>query len=388
MSLADSIVRASLHLYVSLKFRPANPSHYSILSTFTLVRDDVPECLIKPVSLATGAKCLPESRLTTTGDMVHDSHAEVLARRGFVRWLLEEACRVNSPWIEARSDGKWGLKRGVSLHLYISTLPCGDASMRTLAAAPQDPTMAALKASGELPVPVGNAAARGRDNYSLLGVLRTKPGRADSPPTSSMSCSDKIARWSLLGVQGALASNLFDPVYISEVIIGGVPLEDEVNVNEDCERAFWRRLDSDQFKNLPPPYALHSARLSFTRLVFPHGRQPGSGSSPVSCNESLCWISDSSHHHEVLIHGLRRGVGAKQRSKPHLRPLVSKIALFSQYQKTLSHLELPPLPPNTTYYDAKLSASSYQFVKDRLINPHGPFAGWLASGGKWDIFTL
>jgi len=248
--------------------------------------------------------------------------------------------------------------------------------------------MAAMKASGELHVPVGNAAARGRDNYSLLGVLRTKPGRADSPPTSSMSCSDKIARWSLLGVQGALASNLFDPIYINEVIIGGVPLEEEVNVKEDCERAFWRRLESDHFKNLPPPYALHSPHISFTRLVFPHGRAQFDSDSPsVSCNECLCWISDSTHHHEVLIHGLRRGVGAKQRSKPHLRPLVSKIALFSQYQKALSHLELPPLAPDTTYYDAKLSASSYQFVKDRLINSRAPFAGWLASGGKWDTFT-
>jgi tRNA-specific adenosine deaminase 1 len=120
----------------------------------------------------------------------------------------------------------------------------GDASTRTLAAMPQGPAIAALKSASSLPVPEGNAAARGRDNYSLLGVLRTKPGRADSPPTLSMSCSDKIARWCILGIQGALASNILDPVYVDEIILGGVDPVVEDSVREDCERAFWKRTES------------------------------------------------------------------------------------------------------------------------------------------------
>lgn len=115
--------------------------------------------------------------------------------------------------------------------------------MRTLAATPQDPAIAALKSASPLPVPEGNGAARGRDNYSLLGVLRTKPGRADSPPTLSMSCSDKIARWCVLGIQGALASHILDAIYIDEIILGGVDPATEENVREDCERAFWKRTD-------------------------------------------------------------------------------------------------------------------------------------------------
>jgi hypothetical protein len=40
-----------------------------------------------------------------------------------------------------------------------------------------------------------------------------------------MSCSDKIARWLALGVQGGLLSNRFDRVDISRVIVGDMVRE-------------------------------------------------------------------------------------------------------------------------------------------------------------------
>lgn len=33
----------------------------------------------------------------------------------------------------------------------------------------------------------------------VLGALRRKPGRGE--PTTSLSCSDKMARWGMLGLQ-------------------------------------------------------------------------------------------------------------------------------------------------------------------------------------------
>lgn len=115
--------------------------------------------------------------------------------------------------------------------------------MRYLAAF-QDEEMAALKDSAAYSPSDPGSASRGRDNYSLYGVLRTKPGRADSPATLSMSCSDKIARWNFLGVQGAMVTRLLRPIYITNVIIGEVPEDMRDVVREDCERALWRRLDS------------------------------------------------------------------------------------------------------------------------------------------------
>ena len=62
------------------------------------------------------------------------------------------------------------------------------------------------------------------ERYHTIGVLRTKPGRGDR--TLSMSCSDKIMKWNILGCQGALLSHfLVSPLYLSSVVFGKCPFE-------------------------------------------------------------------------------------------------------------------------------------------------------------------
>lgn len=78
---------------------------------------------------------------------------------------------------------------------------------------------------------------RGRIDYDSVAVLRTKPGRVDSEPTMSMSCSDKIARWSILGLTSALvAPFIAEPIYLTSVIAGD--LFDETAL----ERALFKRI--------------------------------------------------------------------------------------------------------------------------------------------------
>lgn len=62
--------------------------------------------------------------------------------------------------------------------------------------------------------------------YHQVGLLRVKPGRGDR--TSSMSCSDKMARWNVLGCQGALLMHFLEkPIYLSAVVIGKCPYSQE-----------------------------------------------------------------------------------------------------------------------------------------------------------------
>jgi len=48
------------------------------------------------VSLATGSKCLGQNLLSPNGDLVNDSHAEVLARRGLLRYIHHQLGTENS----------------------------------------------------------------------------------------------------------------------------------------------------------------------------------------------------------------------------------------------------------------------------------------------------
>ena len=127
-------------------------------------------------------------------------------------------------------------------------------------AAYQPVEMAFLKSStnGDTYLNAPGRTLRGRNGYESLGALRTKPGRADSIPSICMSCSDKIASWSTLGMQGALLAGCFDPVWIGHVVVGGVEevppegarLEEGIGwrakIKKELERALYGRLTSLQ----------------------------------------------------------------------------------------------------------------------------------------------
>ncbi len=175
--------------------------------------------------LRTGTKCLPHRQLPTArGLVLHDSHAEIHAIRAFNRYLLEE-CRSmlllrrrecgrapngvlhnqelhESPMLQRTSQNKhqpFSIRDGVSIYLYCSKAPCGDASMELLMQEMEDSTPWTRKdevaaVPGELHedcLPNGMEKSesvlpslQGRGFFSDLGVVRRKPCTTTPTPNS------------------------------------------------------------------------------------------------------------------------------------------------------------------------------------------------------------
>lgn len=127
--LPDEIVTIIHELYDSIKFTPP-PGQFTILASFYLFStSSLPR--MKIISMATGMKCLPTARLPMVGEALYDSHAEVLSRRGALRWFLEEIQRMKdggvvSDWLQqtVNESGGYKLKEGVEIGMYVSTVPC------------------------------------------------------------------------------------------------------------------------------------------------------------------------------------------------------------------------------------------------------------------------
>jgi len=123
---AEAASSSALRHYRSLpkKGKPQGRES-TVLAAFLLSNPQDPQ---NPtvLSMGTGTKCLGASRLSGRGDLVHDAHAEVIARRALIRLLYSEIDRGASPeWLVASEDGgRWRLRDGHSLHLYITQLPC------------------------------------------------------------------------------------------------------------------------------------------------------------------------------------------------------------------------------------------------------------------------
>ncbi|XP_033639534.1 double-stranded RNA-specific editase 1-like isoform X1 [Asterias rubens] len=171
----------------------------------------------KVICIATGSKCPLANDPDTKGKVLYDCHAEVIAHRCLKRYLLDQLKKhQNDPTSSVFVGGSSGmlqLKEGVQFHLYISCPPCGDAAsfIKDASKKKTGDTHPHRGARGILRAKI----KQGESTIPLTGKALTAPERL-----FAMTCSDKVASWNVLGVQGALLSKIIAPVYLSSVVLG------------------------------------------------------------------------------------------------------------------------------------------------------------------------
>ncbi|CDH52104.1 adenosine deaminase editase [Lichtheimia corymbifera JMRC:FSU:9682] len=354
---------------------------------------------VRVVSLGTGLKCLPYSKLCNKGELVHDSHAEVIARRGFMRYMLEQyetQCPGNSPF--KMVNGQLMIKDGYSFHMYISQSPCGDASMSAVAELQTEESQAAFESGSKRKVikydmldnntyaskrrkvsfsKEQQAFHRGRYGFDQLGILRTKPGRLDSEPSLCMSCSDKLARWNVLGIQSGLLADLIDkPIYLDSIVVG------DMYDHEALERALYGRLEN--LKDLPNPYKLHRPRIYHTDIEFESSKlkmEEDNKGTVIPSGTTILWIPGIQKP-EVIVHGKKQGAPKGKPLTAKTRSSICKLSLLQQYinarQCTSEEKH------SRTYRAWKHQSQEYQMAKDQLLDQC--FSNWVQTPELYEEF--
>lgn len=473
--LEDEIASCALNHYdrTLKRGKPKPGSEWTVFAA--IVAQDVRSKEMWVVSCATGTKCTA-SRVD--GCVVHDTHAEVLARRGLVRVLWNQLLNMQSQERKSSSSpitfsdphclieptslsertttNYFRLRSDVCLHLYISDSPCGDGSIYALSSGTNESMLHTgakvivsratgldvSQCGGDHQLLDGTTVAR--EATQILGKLRIKSGRSNLPShlrSTSMSCSDKIVQWCIMGLQGAALSHWILPIPITSVIVSKDPrLPDNISSTpqlEALERAITRRVEA-VWQSLGPttvPWEPHPPTAHIAKRVFnsgkaamaPKGEQQVSGSmegpsstgkkrkldtsdqsngaeateekssSPVTispCGMSLAWqqCEDSSTEMIVGSRGILQGKKPKSQEDHHrLASKLSRRELFKCGSRVLKDSTDPQRPQlkegleedleaGLTYQDwkRKLAWKSWLEVKSRILKK-GPLAGWLSN---------
>lgn len=306
---------------------------------------------LKCAALATGMKCLPSSKLPLAqGNVLHDWHAEVLAIRAFKRWLVDECADLarkgvqsEHEWLrwrrmgrqppdedgdedegeeaaessrpeqrdldheattekseenEGSQDHPFELRHDVSIHMYCSEAPCGDASMEL--------TMSAQEDSTPWTTPPGADSMPGRGNFDRLGVVRRKPARPDAPTTWSKSCSDKLAMKQCTGLLSSVTSLLVHPegVYLTSLVLPTSQI-----VPEAIHRAFspQGRMKNLADKRWQGGYAFKPFDVKATSRVFEYSKDAAAAEGAEAVPSNLSTLYTASGRQEVLINGVLQG---------------------------------------------------------------------------------
>ncbi|KAG9345562.1 hypothetical protein JZ751_008706 [Albula glossodonta] len=256
------------------------------------------------VAIGTGDFNTKES-ITLNGRILHDSHAVVTARRSLMR-------RLNPHSISA-----WEVNNQIGLHLSI-----------------EGKVFSVFSASFE----------------------------QTASKVVSMSASDKLTQWQVLGFQGALLSHFIEPVYVSSILIGDASCSDV----RGMEIAISQRVDG-LTSHLPMYYCVYRPHINLVPAVCPPG--PAPSSSPAGSTRRGLSINWSQGDVSLeAVDGLegRALENSPFKSGPALASRLCKAAMLSRFNLVAHDAQRPDLLAVVSYREAKMMAKPYQEAKNVL----------------------
>ncbi|XP_066270152.1 double-stranded RNA-specific adenosine deaminase-like isoform X6 [Branchiostoma lanceolatum] len=369
-----------------------------VLAAMVMLRGDEDQGTV--ISIGTGNRCITGEHLSLEGQTVNDSHAEIIARRGLLRYLYQQLHSYyddpeNSIFQECDEDSKqhFKLKPDVTFHLYISTAPCGDGALFSLHDTEQVSEV-------EEPLEMADSIQHTPifSDPGKQGLLRTKmeqgegtiPIDPDTPIQTwdgvlrgerlrTMSCSDKIARWNVVGLQGALLSHFLEPVYLSSVTLGMMYIHGHLTRAVCCR---WARGDIEIQTLLPPNYKLNHPQVGRV-MTFSPPRETEK-TKPLSINwclgQDIAEVIDSTKGKCVE----RYMYGCHPVSK------VSKSSLYVLFRTLCSKMNRDDLLTAKTYHQAKLMAKEFQQAKAALFEvcEKNGYGKWMQKPPEEEMFQL
>ena len=406
------------------------------------------------------------------GERLRDCHAEVLARRAF-RWQLTKEIRddlqSNSHCtsilqrLSAEDNGegsivpcKYGIKPGVTLHFYSSSAPCGNATLKKFAKMQREKFDASLGqkwpskpheiinghairegqfslllkkdngAAAGADAPIGdNANKDGSDADAAMEISKPKGKRwpanesdewcppgctiAEAKCGSIHTCSDKMARWNCLGLQGSLLSSMLDfPLYMTTLTVG------RKMTNVICRRAVccraWgygdtatsqnKRAKNEESKDISftksstkdSAYKLnHPVIMGTSVYIDEDGVLDMAGERTIGqdirFDSNLCWAFAASWDAAECING-RTGFlsdfdPASEESTGGSKRGISQIstaALTEQFAEVSGHkleLSVPTLTLATLLSTKSSVSPEHELAKENLLTKHRVFRQWV-----------